>query len=80
MSKCVTSERCCEIWNLIHEEAAAAALAERRADYCKPCLKGTHGCLKCYCSPQEGERPRIRAAWGPDICALQKQRQKEQMF
>lgn len=46
MSKCVTSERCCEIWNLIHEEAAAAAAAvvvlllERGEDYCKPCLKG----------------------------------------
>lgn len=47
MSKCVTSERCCEIWNLIHEEAAAAAaLVGRRVDYCKPCLNGTHGCLK----------------------------------
>lgn len=75
MSKCVTSERCCEIWNLIHEEAAAAAgLPERREDYCKPCLKGTHGCLKCYCSPREGERRQIRATsgvGGADICDLQ---------
>lgn len=45
MSKCVTSERCCEIWNLIHEEAAAA-LVERGGGLLQAVLKGNPRLLK----------------------------------
>lgn len=49
MSKCVTSERCCEIWNLIHEEAAAAvaaAVAAAEGGLLQAVLKGNPQLLK----------------------------------
>lgn len=90
MSKCVTSERRCEIWNLIHEEAAAAAAAAAAVVMAVVVVEG--GLLQAVLKGKpalasdaparrgKGETPANRSSIGGQISATRRERrQKERM-